>query len=132
MGKDRLHGLHTTPRTRTLHHPDLLEKRKIAWLALIPAAAFFLFAATTKNFVSDATCGKYFVFLKTMVYDLTNITTLSAIYLIYYLGFIAFIIWLLWKKYKRDKLKLRKQLDLTLLLGTTAGILGAFIFVILI
>ncbi len=87
---------------------------------------FSLFALLKPDFVTDATCGTYFILVKQLFYQ-TIYFVPSIIYFTYYFGFIAMTSYLLIQHYMNAKNSISKKIDLIVLFGIFVSLIPAII-----
>jgi hypothetical protein len=111
-----------------LHFAVVYTKRRVSPLIIYAMPAIFTIAALTSNFISGAECLRYFIAMKSLLYQ-NNI--LYLIYLFYYFGFIVISGFLLVRNSLNQKNVLKEAIALITLLGILIGILPALVFIIL-
>lgn len=105
------------------------KKHNYLFVFIIPVI-FSLFAVLKDNFIIESTCGTYFVVIKHLFFDISNMLPLM-IYLVYYFGFIFFVSYLFIRHYKKTHSVIKKKIDVNILIGIFVSLVPAVILLVI-
>jgi len=103
---------------------DYVKRKYNSLFIFIIPTIFSLFALLNKNFIIETLCENYFVVVRHMFF---NNLLLIIMYLMYYFGFIILISYLLIQHYKKLRSKIKKEIDIDVLIGIFISLVPAIL-----